>query len=441
MSEQGEILMNPSFETAGAGGADVLAWWVEDLGTSADGVVAQDNTAASDGTYSAKLTAPTTGVTSISQSTAIAPSTSLTLSFDSLGDGTNALRYVVYDVTNSAVIINTTSTNNVSALWVSYSTAVSIPATCYRVRVTFFSPAAGSGGSAWVDNVSMRETYAQMPVVRRFGDTWATAEVLPIGAASLPHGAGRGVSSLVMLPGGGSYDWGRTDVTPDPAPRSLMIKGQWKAASDAAMIAKAAKLNALLGVRSKLWRDHGAGVHTQWHWARCVEVGGDLAHDQRLANAEYQLVFELDAGPWCGADYTRTLTLTTTSETVWCPNWGNAPVRNIKITIDPGGANITNLGVTHWVEENGALVGGLTDWDYTGAIAVGSTLEVDAGAATVEVGPSGSMVSGYANLVLSSNHKIGEWLYFRPGYNALVIARTGGTNTATIKLEYAEGWY
>lgn len=434
----GERVVNGSFEVAGAGGADVVAWWSESYGSDSTGLIERTSTTSTDGTYSLKITASAAGgYAGVTQYIKTAPSVSLTLSLDTKGNGTHSARYAVYDATNSAWIIATTSAGNTTTSWATTSVTVTVPATCTYLRLYIQSPAQGTGGVVYVDNISLTEAKTQMPTIRRFGDTWATAEELPIGAASIPHGAGRGISSLLTLPGGGSYDWGRSDVEPVVTPRSLALRGYWVSSSKSAMIAKAANLNALLGVRSKLWRDHGAGLHTQWHWARCVEVNGDVAHDQQLANAEYQIVFELDAGPWHGTSYTTTTTLTTTSTTIVCPNYGNAAVTDVTITVDPGGANITNLGVTHWVEKDSVLVGGLTDWDYTGTIAVGTTLILDAEAATVEV----DSVGGYANLVLSSNHKIAEWLYLPPGYNALVVARTGGTAAATIEIAYEEGWY
>ncbi|MFA4973456.1 MAG: carbohydrate binding domain-containing protein [bacterium] len=440
----GEMVVNRGFEDAGAGGADVLAGWTEYLGSTSDGVIEQSSATCTEGTYCAKLTACDGADNAyLAQHIRTLPGTVLTLTMDTRGDGTYSPSYQVYDFTNSTTITGNVSTSNTTTSWVTYSTTFTCPAGCYRMILYLRSPNHHTGGVSYYDNVSMYLPRAQLPVIRRFGDTWALAEELPLTDAAMPHGPGQGQSTRLVLPGGLSYDWGRDDVPPPILPRDITIRGEWVADSLEEMQAKADALNALLGKRSKLWRDHGAGLSLQWIYARCVEVTGELSPRDQQYWAEYTLVFETDAGPWYGRDWTQTHTLARTSTTIVCRNDGNAHVTAVTMTFDPGAVDITDLGVAHNVVEDSVAVPGLTNWYWSGTISVGETLIVDSGDSTVTVGPPGSdLTDGYQYMEITpSLHKVQEFVHLVPGYNNFVISRTGGDATATVEVSYYEGWY
>jgi hypothetical protein len=431
-------VINPSFEIAGAGGADVFAWWVEAYGD--DGQVEQDSAQHYEGSYSCKITATSTGAASpgVTIGVEVEAGEVFDLSFAVRGDGTNNGRFLVYDSTNSANVIALSSVGHTAASWAVKTYTVTVPAGCERITLSLYTSGTGTGGVTWFDDVKLEKHFTRMPLITRFGDTYATAEALPLGAANLPHGAGRGTSTLLVLPSGQSYDWGRAEILPPPPAQAIVIKGHHKADSESEMVAKAASLNALLGVRSKLWREYGDG-NVHWRWARCVEVTGNIAHDQKLVHAEYQMVFELDAGPWHGQDRTRTWALSsgTNPATIVCRNYGNAPVTDFVMTVTAGSVDITAFEVDHRVVRDAVGVGGYTSWEVAGTIAAGSSLVIDNTQGTV-------LLAGadfYAAMsLLAQFHATPDWFYLEPGRNAFVFSWAGGGTGSTVKVEYTDGW-
>lgn len=437
MSYSTNEIINPGFEYAGTGGTDVFAWWVESAGATGSTIEDETNIVY-EGSHSCKMTRVGATAPSITQNIEVVPGESRRFTFWARGDGTVALFYRIYDQTNGANIVAETTTGVTAAAWTQVTVDITVPAGCYTVWIRFLS--SSTGGSSYVDDVRSWIPQTHLPIIKRFGDTWATAEELPIGAASLPHGAGRNNSALLELPGGGSYNYGRDEIIPEVRPQAITIRGQWNAGSLDEMITKAAKLNSLLGVRSKLWRDLGGNI-THWRWARCVGVTGDIVHDQRLVHAEYQFEFELDAGPWNGADRTRTWTLasTTNPSTIICRNAGNAPVRDVKMTVTAGSADMTSsVSVSHRVVRDAVAVNGYTSWGVYGTIASGLALEIDNGEAEVLL----DGVDNYANLIFDEGYQLTpDWFYLEPGRNAFAFTWEGGGSGSTVLMEYYDGWY
>jgi hypothetical protein len=145
-------VVNGGFETAGGGGADIWGTWVE---TAGDGVIAAETTDPYWGTEAAKLTAGATANTEITQAsiTTIA-STKYYLTFWTKGDGTNAGRYSIYDVSNAAYIVTNVSTAVTGTGWTKYQVSFTTPASCIQIRIELECPAA-SGGIAYFDQVSV----------------------------------------------------------------------------------------------------------------------------------------------------------------------------------------------------------------------------------------------------------------------------------------------
>jgi hypothetical protein len=268
-----------------------------------------------------------------------------------------------------------------------------------------------------------------MPVIRRFGPTWATAELLPLTDARVPAAPGRGTSYQIQLPGGRTYDWGRVTPPPRNPGQIALHSGRWIATDAAMMGTKAAALYALLGQRSRLWRSVSTTNH--WRWARCIEVSSELSPREGAYYAEFQLRFELDAGPWYHEDVSNpTFLLTNNPHAVVVNNTGNAAVENAVLAITAAGSAITHLIVEHWA--------GYTGWTWTGNLGVGQTLTVDAFNRRVMIGTTDAY-SGFAfNTALQ---KIEEWIYLLPGSNSLAVGRTGGSTASTAQLTFYRGYH
>lgn len=436
-----ELVMDGSFEVTGGGSPDTLFWWNEYRGSDGTGVVEQDNTTSSDGTYCAKLTAATTGTTNINQYIEVVPGDVVSISFDAYGDGTYSARYKLYDVTNAADIISTANPNITASSWTTVTVAdTTVPAGCYQMRWYFYAPAAGTGGVVRVDNLSIKINHDQLPMIRRFGDTWATAEELPRGKAPSALGPGIGASRQITLPGGSSHDWGRTDIPPTIPAQSVCVSGYWTASTLLAMQEKAAALGALIGRRSKLWRAEGSSqTFRQWKWARCEGVESDIMPDELQYYAKFTLWFKTDSGPWYGNDWTRTETGSTPE--MYCPNPGTAPTTDVVITITAGTSAITGVQLVHYVEDpdgDGTLDYGMVCWTFDETIPVGKSLVVDAKQGTVLLDGA----DAYSHLTrYFSIHKVPEFMYIAPGVNRYDVTLDGGNSTSEVEIAYYEAWH
>ena len=435
----GNAIINPSFEIAGAGGADVFAWWVEAYGD--DGQVEMDSAQHYEGSYSCKITATSTGAVQPGVTTAaeVTPGEVFDLSFAVRGDGTNSGRLLVYDTTNSANVIALSSVGHTAASWAVKTYTVTVPAGCERITLSLYTSGTGTGGVTWFDDVKLQKHITRMPVICGFGDTYATMVDFPPYDAQVPHGAGTGTSSRIILPGGQSYDWGRAEILPPPPAQDITIQGEWIAADDAEMARIDALINSLLNVRSKLWREFGDdNVH--WRWARCVGVQGELSARENLYYATYTLDFECDAGPWHGQDRSQTWTLSsgTNPATIVCRNYGNAPVRDVKMTVTAGSADMTSqVSVSHRVVRDAVAANGYTSWSVGGTIGAGLALVIDNSEGTIKLDGA----DDYANMIFDEGYQmVPDWFYFEPGRNALVFTWAGGGTGSTVLMEYEDGW-
>ena len=148
-----DLLLNGSFETAGAGGADVFASWGEVV---ADGAIERSNAYAMQGTYSAKITAGPGLDTLISQYATVVPGTQYRFEFWTQGSGTVAGRYAVYDNTHDAFIQIYISTSIIGAAWATIITDFWAPAGCVSVGLFLRCPEA-NGAAAYFDWAHLRE--------------------------------------------------------------------------------------------------------------------------------------------------------------------------------------------------------------------------------------------------------------------------------------------
>ena len=104
-------MTNGSFETAGAGGADVFANWTE---TASDGAIADEGSLVKKGSHACKLTAGASvntriGNTGASDRLTVVAETDYKLSVWTRGDGTYSGFYQIYDHSNGANIVAKTT--------------------------------------------------------------------------------------------------------------------------------------------------------------------------------------------------------------------------------------------------------------------------------------------------------------------------------------------
>jgi len=140
------LLLNPGFETAGAMPPN-WANWVDILG---DGAIANEVVIVHEGVDSAKLTAGLTQNTNTSQDFAVVPGERRRIRFWSQGDGVNAGRWYLYDVTNTNLITGVTSTGVTAAAWGMVAHEYTVPVGCVLARLYLFCPPV-NGGVAYFD--------------------------------------------------------------------------------------------------------------------------------------------------------------------------------------------------------------------------------------------------------------------------------------------------
>lgn len=173
------LLSNPSFETAGAGGADVFARWLENAD---DGAVAAEAALMRSGAVAAKLTKGVAGTeTRLRQDAAVLAGRRYRLGVFSRGDGTNAAGY--FNVTAGADgAVVPTNTFDTTAAWQRLSTVAIAPAvTTWNCYLRIMTP---SGAIAYFDDVSLL-----------LMDT-VPLTVTPAAASSLINGADTAVRTL-----------------------------------------------------------------------------------------------------------------------------------------------------------------------------------------------------------------------------------------------------
>jgi len=192
-----ELTDNGGFETAGAGGADVFAYTQENAG---DGSIADETVIVKSGGHAAKLTAGPSANTYIRPSQAgsdgnslkVFPGMSVTLSFWTRGDGMNAGRYNVYDVTNSAWIRTTVSTGVAGTTYTQVSYSFTVPANCFVIQIGLFCPTA-SGGTCYFDDVSVTADMPYKGMYASSGMTYGQSGPTPILRSAVFSGTNSGL--------------------------------------------------------------------------------------------------------------------------------------------------------------------------------------------------------------------------------------------------------
>lgn len=158
------FIVNPGFETAGEGGADVFAGWTEGAG---DGAIADETTIVHSGSHSCKLTGGASNNCRIWYihyvSLDIYKGKQFTFKFWTRGDGTNAGQWRVYDVTHAAYIRTLVSTGVTGTEWTEVTGTFTVPSGAGTIEfwTTFWCPST-NGGVAYFDDYSL--TYNDIPL-------------------------------------------------------------------------------------------------------------------------------------------------------------------------------------------------------------------------------------------------------------------------------------
>jgi hypothetical protein len=151
LASQQVITSNAGFETAGEGGADVVAAWSED---ASNGAIALDTSTFHGGAKSLKLTAGAALATRVYRPIVVTAGQVGKLSIWTRGDGTNAGRFSVFDVTNNGFITAATTTNVAGAGWRRMRHQFTVPTGCEAIVLSLWCPAV-NGGYCYFDDVSL----------------------------------------------------------------------------------------------------------------------------------------------------------------------------------------------------------------------------------------------------------------------------------------------
>lgn len=148
------LLNNPGFETAGAGGADI---WAQITEAAGDGALANEVVIVHEGNDAAKLTAGASANTTVRQASAITVVTGKRywLLLWTAGDGTYAGRYSVANITLGGDVISATATGVTGAAYAAVVKVFTIPASTTSINVVFHCPTTDTG-IAYFDATELR---------------------------------------------------------------------------------------------------------------------------------------------------------------------------------------------------------------------------------------------------------------------------------------------
>lgn len=147
-----ELLSNIGFETAGAGGADIWADWLEAAG---DGALANEVVIVHGGADSCKTTAGPSANARIYQGVTVVPGKLYKITFYTYGDGTYDGRYQVRDNSNHVDIIATTATGQTAAAWAAVTVYVTAPSGCTSIILYLRCPSTDTG-IAYFDDTTFK---------------------------------------------------------------------------------------------------------------------------------------------------------------------------------------------------------------------------------------------------------------------------------------------
>lgn len=277
--------------------------------------------------------------------------------------------------------------------------------------------------------------------------------LVKFGATELPIynplndvGTGAAKSRLVEVVGGYWDAWGDRQAPQEPG---LITKKFLVDLDQETIDATYRGLRALEGQRDRLYRIWSDGL-VEWCWARCLKItsGREARHNLVEAIIEFERTsptwftnwhggWTLDSGVDLDSGYVLdsadiTGTLSSGANNITCPNTGNAPVRNARITITGGtGASLTELLFRAYALADPSFTI-VYEFTWAGGLTAGQVLVVDCGKQAI----TKEGVGEYANLTVA---KKPHWLVIPAGGANLIINPSGtiGSGT-TYKVEYWE---
>lgn len=256
--------------------------------------------------------------------------------------------------------------------------------------------------------------------------------------------------AVTQLYGGGIFDTHGLGRSPQRYPKLITYPCTVVGSSTLEARTAIRQLRAAIGTRQKLWRSSVVDEEAQWCRARLVDVDATMKSKMPRWHVPVTLTFAQLAG-WNGVHHSGGVVfgqdgaffgdglffgeddiyaLDGTEEVdqnITLSNGGNLPVTGVKIYVVAGSAAITALTIK---------VTGVSYLRYTGTVAVGKTLYLDCDIKKI----TNDGANAYANLALTAEHYIADWLVLQPGDNTVVVNRTGGGTGSTVEFQFYDGW-
>ena len=204
-------------------------------------------------------------------------------------------------------------------------------------------------------------------------------------------------------------------------------------------------LRAAVATRARLYRTADNNGETHYCWAVLAAEPQSRPWGSGMHIWELEFSFQ-QMSPWIGAihgvgwkfdtgikfdngrtfDETPPVTLSTNPLSMTKPNAGNLPVTDIRFVTTAGGAPITAIQIDG---PGFSLI-------WTGNLPIGSTVEIDAGAAMVLKNGS----NDYNAFRFGPGHTIGTWAQLLKGDNTVTVTLTGGSTDSKFSMIYYDKW-
>jgi|WetSurMetagenome_2_1015567.scaffolds.fasta_scaffold18114_3 hypothetical protein len=248
-------------------------------------------------------------------------------------------------------------------------------------------------------------------LITRFGDTYSTAYVLPLGMAedNLPRQRSPQVQRVANADGAfdfnGSSAW---PIEPLTVRKQAIVTAATWAGVDTALDALHAATIAL--GEQRLWAELRDGSK-RWAWAKCrsIRTPDKVGQPQ---HCPITLEFDLREGLWYAE--TASLYQKVGAGTFTLTNAGDVRVP-VKVTMQS-----SNTLTAYAISATGR------GWSYAGSIGINDTLIVDAAAYLA----TKNAADCYSSLTITD--KSAFWFYLEPGSNSVTITFTGGNPGADI---------
>lgn len=175
-------------------------------------------------------------------------------------------------------------------------------------------------------------------------------------------------------------------------------------------------LKSKVGVRGLLVRRRFDNESvTQVRTARLLEVREKGETEERGVRAALDCIFEMAGAGWRSTAQSSVSLI----NNALVESAGTLPVRNATLTVTAS-TTITRIDVA--CDAQGVA------WSWTGSLAAGTTLVVDAEALTVRAAGA----DAYSGFALGSGHTADGWLYLAPGPNVVMVSVTGAASAITL---------